>query len=392
MKRHVITALAALTFTLSMFACYASAQTAGNWDQYGFAPSGGRDNIYETVLGVSNVYSLKANWTFNGSNAYLSSTSVAVDSGLVFFPVVQGELCAADVNTGNVVWTFTNGFPPGSSPTVANGLVYAWFQTSNNAGALYALNENTGAVVWSSPTSGTVRYVTAANGVLYFGIAGTVYAVSASTGSALWDFQTTGTGVSAPAVANGAVYVTSANENLYALNANSGAEQWQVGLSGAPGTPVIVNGELYVQAWSLTTGSHVWAYVAATGRVLWGYYLGNAVVKDLAVANGVVYFGTGGPFYALNATTGALKWTFNASVSGVPAVANGVVYIGTTSQYFYALNAATGAQLLRYNLGVGYVSYSSGIPVVASGVLYIPSVGPYAPGMTGQYLFHFTPK
>jgi outer membrane protein assembly factor BamB len=112
----------------------------------------------------------------------------------------------------------------------------------------------------------------------------------------------------------------------------------------------------------------------------------------LAVANGVVYFGTGGPFYALNATTGALKWTFNASVSGVPAVANGVVYIGTTSQYFYALNAATGAQLLRYNLGVGYVSYSSGIPVVASGVLYIPSVGPYAPGMTGQYLFHFTPK
>jgi len=64
-----------------------------------------------------------------------------------------------------------------------------------------------------------------ANGVVYVGSGDdNVYALNADTGAKLWSY-TTGGGVydSSPAVANGVVYVGSDDKNLYALNAKNGA-------------------------------------------------------------------------------------------------------------------------------------------------------------------------
>ena len=49
------------------------------------------------------------------------------------------------------------------------------------------------------------------------------------------------------------------------------------------------------------------------------------------MANGVVYFGACDILYALNASTGALLWSYGLGYgeSSSPAVANGVVYIGS---------------------------------------------------------------
>jgi outer membrane protein assembly factor BamB len=87
--------------------------------------------------------------------------------------------------------------------------------------------------------------------------------------------------------------------------------------------------------------------------------------------------------YALNATTGAEKWTFTTgdSVSSSPAVANGVVYIGSDDGNVYALNATTGAQLWTFTTG-GDVQSS---PAVANGVVYADSYdgNVYAFGLAG---------
>jgi len=55
------------------------------------------------------------------------------------------------------------------------------------------------------------------------------------------------------------------------------------------------------------------------------------VYSSPAVANGVVYVGSGSNVYALNASTGALLWTYTTAsgVSSSPAVANGAVYVGS---------------------------------------------------------------
>src|SRR5712691_3609859 len=127
-----------------------------------------------------------------------------------------------------------------------------------------------------------------------------------------WSFTTLAPVLSSPAVASGVVYAGSADENVYALNAATGARQWR---------------------------SHT----------------GGGIVSSPAVASGVVYIGSEAPVsgdghvYALNAATGARLWTFTAgnfaSFFSSPAVASGVVYAASDEGGVYALNAATGARL-----------------------------------------------
>ena len=91
-------------------------------------------------------------------------------------------------------------------------------------------------------------------------------------------------------------------------------------------------------------------------KLKWKKPLGSQAspLSSPAVVNGVAYFGSADRnAYALNATTGALLWSFNAggSVNTSPAVANGVVYFGSEGDNVYALNARTGAKLWSYNTG-----------------------------------------
>ena len=63
-----------------------------------------------------------------------------------------------------------------------------------------------------------------ANGVVYIGSDDdNVYALNASTGALLWQYTTGNSVSSSPAVADGVVYVGSNDDNMYALNASTGA-------------------------------------------------------------------------------------------------------------------------------------------------------------------------
>ena len=66
-----------------------------------------------------------------------------------------------------------------------------------------------------------------------------------------------------------------------------------------------------------------------------------------------------------------LKWRYPAASSdvGLPAVANGVVYVGSGDHIVYALNARTGVLLWSYTTG-GDADRS---PAVANGVVYVSS-------------------
>ena len=94
------------------------------------------------------------------------------------------------------------------------------------------------------------------------------------------------------------------------------------------------------------------------------------------MTNGVVYVGSeDNNVYALNASTGALLWSYTTGgiVVSMPAVANGVVYITSADNNLYALNATTGTVVWSYNIGSGNWQFSS--PAVANGVVYVGSKG-----------------
>jgi eukaryotic-like serine/threonine-protein kinase len=114
-----------------------------------------------------------------------------------------------------------------------------------------------------------------------------------ATGAKIWSFATKDFGPSAPKVANGVVYFGSFSGRLYALK-------------------------------------------ASTGTRLWTFATGDGAASP-AEANEVIYFSSGDTVYALNAATGAKMWTFASGVAS-SAVANGVVYIGSGDGHMYAFH------------------------------------------------------
>jgi len=99
---------------------------------------------------------------------------------------------------------------------VANGVVFIGGGTDNN---VYALKAKTGHKLWSYQTGNWVGSSPAvANGIVYVGsLDGNVYALNASTGAKLWSYTTGNAVESSPAVANGMVYVGSDDGKVYAF-------------------------------------------------------------------------------------------------------------------------------------------------------------------------------
>ena len=257
-----------------------------------------------------------------------------------------------------------------ASPVVANGIVYC--SLFDNPAT--ALNANTGATLWSFARPDDSFPLAVANGIVYVGGEdGNIYALNASTGAKLWSFTPGGAAAPTFTVASGGVvYVGSNDDSVYALNASTGAKLWNVAVGGFPWSSAVANGVVYVGTGSsLGTGpGTVYALNANTGALLWKYATGGTVDSSPTVANGAFYIASNdGILYALNADTGAKLWDFTTgdSAGSSPAVANGVVYVGSTDNNVYALDAITGARLWSFATG-GTLNSS---PAVANGVVYV---------------------
>jgi outer membrane protein assembly factor BamB len=190
-----------------------------------------------------------------------------------------------------------------------------------------------------------------------------------SNGQLKWNYTTEGGVWSSPAVANGVVYVGSVDDNVYAINATTGAKLWNYTTRAAVlSSPAVANGTVYVGDYE-----SVYALNATTSAKLWNYTTGDYLFSSPAVANGVVYMGSADyNVYALNASTGAKLWNYTTggAIDSSPAFANGVVYVGSRDDNVYAINATTGTKL--WNFKTGDILLSS--PAFAKGVVYVGSV------------------
>lgn len=89
-------------------------------------------------------------------------------------------------------------------------------------------------------------------------------------------------------------------------------------------------------------------------------------------ANGVIYFGSGAHFYAVNAADGTLKWQFPADApapgnfASTPSLDGGALYIGADDGRVYKVDAKTGTQVWVRNF-VGAIRSS---PIVSDGLVY----------------------
>jgi len=276
-------------------------------------------------------------WSFAAKGA--TWTSPAVANGVVYFGSADANVYALDAHTGALIWNYTTGNYVDSSPAVVDGVVYV----GSDDGNLYALDARTGAKLWAYTTGGPVESApVVTDGVVYFGADDdNVYALRASNGALLWHYET-GSFVNGLAVTDGMVYATSQDHSIYALSASNGARLWSFATGGPIySAPAVANGVIYIGS-DDTHG--VYALNARTGDELWS---GNGpVVSSPAVANGVVYVNSWYyEVYALDPRNGAVLWNYfiGEMIESSPTIANGVLYTGIDA-YVYAFSLHDGSQ------------------------------------------------
>jgi outer membrane protein assembly factor BamB len=258
-----------------------------------------------------------------------------------------------------------------------------------------------------------------------------LYALDAGSGDLLWYYNVGGprSVISAPAVANGVVYVGSDDGNLYALNANTGVLLWNYtrGIAGLYSSPAVVNGVMYTTFSQYPRIVGVLAFNASTGAFLWGWGHGSdgTALADPVVVEGGVVEAIIGPHHEcdtycyfvlwLDASSGAERgryylsypeptgaslaagyftfastlygpgWQYDTGtiIASAPVVANGVVYVGSDNTY--ALDAGTGT--LRWQSTIVGSDYA-----VANGVLYVSggSIFYALDASTGAILWKYT--
>lgn len=203
---------------------------------------------------------------------------------------------------------------------------------------------------------------------------GAVHAIDAGTGKRRWrtperaarpypwGHESGDRYLSSPVIAGAFVIIGSGDGNVYALDAATGAARWTAATEGRiRATPAVANGKVFVGSYD----GRLYAFDLSSGKRLWRYdtegvklnsgdfgYDRRSLQSSPAVANGIVYVGARDGFlYAVDANTGALRWSYDNKIPWViasPAVADGIVYAGNSDAHIMqALDAATGVERWR---------------------------------------------
>ncbi len=159
-----------------------------------------------------------------------------------------------------------------------------------------------------------------------------IYALDATTGEAKWSFETGHSIWGQPAYRDGMLFVSSMDRSIRALDAESGKEMWQASFAGAIASGPVLNENLvYVSDFD----SQIHALDILTGEEQWAAPANNWVWGAPAYADGVVYYAdVEGNVFAVDALTGAAKWRqqMPGSAQTSPVVAGDIVYVASEGE------------------------------------------------------------
>ncbi|HEX5193807.1 MAG TPA: PQQ-binding-like beta-propeller repeat protein [Solirubrobacteraceae bacterium] len=303
---------------------------ASLWSLPNADPDGTRN--VSSQINSSNVSQLKAAWSIpivgvKGLYGVFSSTPVFGSNGVAYLQDLGDNVYAVNVKTGKIVWKYkvpasdTNGEGP-NGVTLVDGKIYG--NTNRHA---FALQASTGEQLWKTPAladpSGpTLKAGQGINiapqvvdGKVFMSTSGqqtggVAYALDANSGKVLWSFRET-------------------------KNASERGAGGPLGTGGAWGTPVVENGTVYFgvanpyrsindaihHSTRLLYNDSTIALDENTGKLKWymqavpnDFHDWDMQIGPMYTANGpggqpaVIDAGKMGYVYAMNAATGKLEW------------------------------------------------------------------------------------
>ena len=305
---------------------------------------------YPSNYGTDSLYALDAAtgeliWKYRTG---YTDDAVTVKNGYLY--TASDSLWCLDAMTGERIWATAAADAGGSTPAVVDGRVYCGRASySQSTSYIYCFNAVTGAEIWSVTIYGyTASCLTVCSGMVFIpAYMGSLYALDANTGSLVWENNDSYTGYwdSSPVVVDNLIYINGDDSKARAINATTGITVWEVDIT--PGTylsatPAYHDGRLYF-------GDQVDAYHcldASDGSTIWsvpGVQHGSS-----GIADGIVFYGESSNYYAdsarvfaLNCETGQVVWSYmtNSGPYGIvssPAITDGVMYIAATDNNLYA--------------------------------------------------------
>jgi outer membrane protein assembly factor BamB len=375
----------------------------GSWDGYESAVHAATGTaLWSTDLKTASDCSLKVGVASTPTLATITVHGTATQA--LFVGGGDGIFYALNASTGAVIWQRQFGAPPGyflwSSPLLYKGSIYEGISSFGDCplirGGIVRMNAATGAVqntlytvpagcigasVWGSPA------VDSATGDIYFatGNGGSCTSTEAlaiavvQTDSSLkvlssWqvpatqhgtdsDFGSTPTLFAAKisGVLHQMVGIQNKNGIYYTFNRTSlsSGPVWQKRIAtggdcpqcgtGADISPSAYDGEHVFVAGETTTISGVSckgsisSLKPGNGATVWADCLPSAVLGAVTAVPGVVFVGAGNTVYALDASTGAILWSYKDTTSGsdfwgAMTISNGVVYAGNQDGKLYAFD------------------------------------------------------
>lgn len=281
-------------------------------------------------------------------------------------------------------------------PIVVGGRVY----TIDTAGTVRAFDGRTGAQVWASQTptqkggerslyGGGLAYdqgrIYATNGLGY------VAALDERNGGMVWKVRPGGPLRGSPSVANGAIYVMSQDNQIYALKEQDGSTNWSqaasLEIAGVFGSasPAIGQGTVVagfssgeLNAYRYENGRMVWQDALQRTSIRTSVSSLNDIDADPVIDSGqVIAVGQGGRMVALDIITGQRQWEINIAGIDTPWLAGDWIFVITDQSKLLCVSRQNGhirwitqlPQFVKPKSKKGEIDYSG--PVLAGGRLIV---------------------
>ena len=182
-----------------------------------------------------------------------------------------------------------------------------------------------------------------------------------------------------PHLSDGIIYVGANDGRLRAIDAGSGALEWEVP-TGAEilGEPLTESGNIYV-----ANGLGEVLAVSKAGKKLWSFTAADAVYSAPVAWEGKIIFGCNdGTLHALDGRTGKEVWVNHDAeyaIESTVCVSEGRVFFGAWDQYVHCVDARDGKQIWKQvcegarkaKAAKRYYSPADATPVVCEGNLMI---------------------
>jgi outer membrane protein assembly factor BamB len=268
-------------------------------------------------------------------------------------------LIALDEHTGATIWSADlSGYCCFANAAYDSGKV---FVVKDN-GLMTAFDAASGTLLWSISLPNQSHFTsppTAVNGVVFTGgagVGGTVYAVNETNGEVLWTMPVMNGDSSSPAVIGGNVFVSYVCPQSYAFNAANGQQLWHYacpnGCEGGGGTtPSYHAGQVFVRlAWFCNQTNGI-VLDANTGAMIGGFNSGTppAFIGNLALYT-VLYQSPN--LVGVDLPSGQVLWSFtgDGGLTSAPLIVNQTIYIGSSSGTLFGLNT-NGQQIWSTQVG-----------------------------------------